>query len=243
MVKSCAARAVKDTVNFVVISLNVVELNAAAVDIDPAFPVAIGPDVGKVVVGILDKDSGALVVRGVDPLDGNYATITEVNSVVEITDLSMGNRDCFHEVAVVGNAAVRPVPRDFMAVHVYRDIAVFDPDAIGPRRSEILLEEEVPCNSYGRIAAGRYLGADEGGRGGRNHHPQAETHQGNQGQPTHNRFRDHLSSSSLNTGGSRTTAAFFSLIAAVATTAIGVNRYCLASPDALSRASTPHQRQ
>jgi len=36
---------------------------------------------------------------------------------------------------------------------------------------------------------------------------------------------------------------FFYLIAAVATTAIGVNRYCLASPDALSRASTPHQRQ
>src|SRR5216683_6012037 len=162
MVKSCAARAVKDTVNFVVISLNVVELNAAAVDIDPTFPVAIGPDVGKVVVGILDKDSGALVVRGVDPLDGNYATITEVDSVVEVTDLSMGNRDCFHEVAVVGNAAVRPVPRDFMAVHVDRDIAVVDPDAIGPRRSEILLEEEVPCNSYGWKTAGCYLGADEG---------------------------------------------------------------------------------
>jgi len=137
-----------DTGVLVVISLNEVEQIVAAADTDTAVPVAIGPHEGDAVVPTQDKDSGPLIVRGVDPVNGNYVTkkAKEVDSGVEIPDLPMRNGDSFHEDAIIGDTIVagRLVPRDGMPFHVDCDIAAVDLDAVGPRCSEILRDHVKP---------------------------------------------------------------------------------------------------
>jgi hypothetical protein len=103
-----------------------------------------------------------------------------------------------------------------VAFHVDCDITVMDDDAIA-RGSQICLEKEIPCSSYGRRTR-RNLGV---GRGGRSHYPKAETHQRSKGQPTQNRFRNHHFPPPLY-GWQSHDRRIFNLIAAVATTTIGV---------------------